>query len=65
MLNGSPGDHFVLGAGVRQGGPLSPGLFALFIEPIMNVLRAQFLYRGISVDNSSEPHLLRHIKEYR
>ena len=24
----------------------------------MNVLRAQFLYRGISVDNSSEPHLL-------
>ena len=25
MLNGSPGDSFVLGAGVRQGDPLSPG----------------------------------------
>ena len=32
ILNGSPGDPFVLGAGVRQGDPLSPGIFVLFIE---------------------------------
>ena len=58
MLNRSPGAHLVLGAGVRQGDPISTGLFALFIEPMMKFLRAQFSYRGISVDNSSEPHLL-------
>ncbi|CAI5717091.1 unnamed protein product [Peronospora destructor] len=58
MLNGSPGDPFVLSAGVRQGGPLSPGLFVHFVEPMMSFLRARFSDRGISVDGSSAPHLL-------
>ena len=42
MLNGSPGDTFVLGAGVRQGDSLSHGLFALYIEPMMRFYELNF-----------------------
>ena len=55
MLNGSPGVPFMLDAGVRQGDPLSPDLFVLYIEPMMNFLRSRFSDRGISVDDSLEP----------
>jgi exonuclease III len=58
LLNNSPGDPFLLGAGVRQGDPLSPGLFVLFVEPMLNYLRARFSSRGINVDDMSLPHLL-------
>uniref|UniRef100_A0AAV1UT42 Reverse transcriptase domain-containing protein n=1 Tax=Peronospora matthiolae TaxID=2874970 RepID=A0AAV1UT42_9STRA len=58
MRNGSLGIPFVLGAGVCQGDPLSPGLFVLFIEPMVNFLRARFSDLGILVDGSFEPHLL-------
>ncbi|OWZ01615.1 Pol Polyprotein [Phytophthora megakarya] len=58
MLNNSPGEPFLLGAGVRQGDPLSPGLFVVFVEPMMNFLRARFAHQGIKVDEISQPHLL-------
>ncbi|KAI9905223.1 hypothetical protein PsorP6_014184 [Peronosclerospora sorghi] len=58
LLNQSPGDPFLLGAGVRQGDPLSPGLFVVFIEPMMNFLRARFSPHGLAVNSTCLPHLV-------
>ncbi|POM73524.1 Pollike protein [Phytophthora palmivora] len=58
LINDSPGEPFLLGAGVRQGDPLSPGLFVVFVEPMMNFLRSRFSSKGIQVDDLSLPHLL-------
>ncbi|TYZ67605.1 hypothetical protein PybrP1_009034 [[Pythium] brassicae (nom. inval.)] len=57
LMNGSPGQPFELGAGVRQGDPLSPGLFVIFIEPMLDFLRATLGDLGVKID-SSAPHLL-------
>ncbi|KAE8954182.1 hypothetical protein PR003_g33661, partial [Phytophthora rubi] len=58
LLNSSPGDPFLLGAGVRQGDPLSPGLFVVFVEPLLNFLRSRFTDRGVAVKDMTLPHLL-------
>ncbi|GMF17593.1 unnamed protein product [Phytophthora lilii] len=58
LLNNSPGEPFVLGAGVRQGDPLSLGLFVVFIEPMLNYLRKHFAPKGLLVRPSQTPHLL-------
>lgn len=48
LFNGSPLKPFALGAGVRQGDPLSPALFVLFIEPMLNYLRVHMQGHGVT-----------------
>lgn len=56
LIGGAPGQPFELGAGVRQGDPLSPALFVIFIEPMLNFLRFRLGYAGIRIGDSP-PHL--------
>lgn len=56
MFNGSPLQPFELGAGVRQGDPLSPALFVLFIEPMLNLLRARMGPSGLQCSASEPRH---------
>ncbi|GAB9476026.1 Pollike protein [Globisporangium polare] len=56
LFNGAPLPHFALGAGVRQGDPLSPALFVLYIEPMLNCLRARFKSDSLTLPNSEAVH---------
>lgn len=56
LFNGRPLKPFELGAGVRQGDPLSPALFVLFIEPLLNFIRAKLGTAGLRCDYSAENH---------
>ena len=53
LFNSSPLAPFVLGSGVRQGDPISPALFVLFIEPLLSYLRAKLDHLGISTPNAN------------
>ena len=53
MLNGCPLAPVELGAGVRQGDPLSPALFVLFIEPLLNYPRINLHGKGIRCGSST------------
>ncbi|OWZ06370.1 RNA-dependent DNA polymerase [Phytophthora megakarya] len=58
LVNGIASEYFELGSGVRQGDPLSPALFVLFLEPMLNFLRWKTGHLGINVPNSKLPHHL-------
>ncbi|TMW60975.1 hypothetical protein Poli38472_014945 [Pythium oligandrum] len=47
LFNGDPLPSFQIGAGVRQGDPLSPALFVIYIEPLLNLLRATMKDKGL------------------
>lgn len=49
MVNGRASKFFQLGSGVRQGDPLSPSIFVLFLESFMDYLRATTGHLGIPV----------------
>lgn len=57
-LNGRLSESFPVGHGTRQGFPLSPGLFALMMQPIAVALRASSLVEGITMGNLVEKKVL-------
>lgn len=48
LFNNSPLEPFVLGSGVRQGDPISPALFVLFIEPLLELIRTKLGHLSIT-----------------
>lgn len=46
-LNGATSDRISINRGTRQGCPLSPLLFALYVEPLANMLRNTTEIKGI------------------
>ena len=76
MFNGSPLDPFELGDGICEGGPLSPVLFVLFIDPLLNYTYKNLHDKGLQCGSSilsvngfadnctGIMHDLRHIKNF-
>ena len=55
MVNSHSSPFFQLGSGVRQGDPLSPSLFVLFLELMLNYLRATTGHLGIQIVRDPTP----------
>nr|CCA20276.1 AlNc14C90G5647 [Albugo laibachii Nc14] len=58
MVNGHSSPFFQLGSGVRQGDPLSPSLFVLFLQPMLNYLRATMGHLGILIVQDPTPPII-------
>ncbi|GAB9468938.1 Pollike protein [Globisporangium polare] len=56
LFDGSPLATFELGVSVRQGDPISPALFVIFVEPMLNNIRSKLGDSGIKLENSTQPH---------
>lgn len=59
-LNDLLSDFFPVGRGARQGCPMSPGLFASFIEPWTAAMRVSSKVQGIQVRRKNSALCLRH-----
>jgi len=57
IVNGFRAHPFIVGRGVRQGCPLSPLLFALILEPLLDAIRNHPNFKGLSI-----PHCTRAAK---
>ena len=54
IVNGFRAPSFVVGRGVRQGCPLSPLLFAIILEPLLDAIREHPSFKGIKIPFSSK-----------
>jgi hypothetical protein len=60
LLNGALSAPLEIGRGVRQGDPLSPGLFLLTVETLFDYLRDDADFHGIDLPLPHLPHGARH-----
>ena len=58
LTNGNMSSQIRLNRGVRQGSPLSPLIFALFLEPLAIALRANSNIRGVQAGQEEHKLLL-------
>ena len=56
IINGKLGERITQTRGVRQGCPLSPFIFALFVEPLGELLRAQAHELGLPLPALKDDH---------
>jgi len=60
LVNGFLSDLFTVTRSMRQGCGLSPLLYALCIEPLIQLIKSSLLFRGIPMPNGEEARIAAH-----